>query len=92
MAITATTPTEFRNNISSMLISVVEDQNDVILTRGKGGNAVVISEEKWNALNETLYLLSSKANRELLEKGLENIRKHQVKKFSLDEFEQLNGE
>lgn len=41
-----------------------------ILITGKRGNAVLISEEDWNAINETLYLLSIPGMRESIRDGM----------------------
>jgi len=38
---------------------------------GKRGNAVLISEEDWRAIQETLYLLSIPGMRESIREGLE---------------------
>ena len=37
---------------------------------GKRGTAVLLSEEDWNAMQETLYLLSVPGMRESIRKGL----------------------
>jgi antitoxin YefM len=39
--------------------------------KGKRANAVLISEEDWNAISETLYLLSIPGMRESIKEGLE---------------------
>ena len=42
-----------------------------IIGKGKNGtNGVLISEEDWRAINETLYLLSIPGMRESIRKGL----------------------
>jgi PHD/YefM family antitoxin component YafN of YafNO toxin-antitoxin module len=38
---------------------------------GKRGNAVLVSEEDWNAISETLYLLSVPGMRESIKEGME---------------------
>ncbi len=47
------------------------DYNDVINVSTKNGNAVVMSEEEYNGLVETFYLLSLPATREEILTGLE---------------------
>jgi PHD/YefM family antitoxin component YafN of YafNO toxin-antitoxin module len=37
---------------------------------GKRANAVLVSEEDWNAITETLYLLSIPGMRESIKEGL----------------------
>lgn len=62
----ATTVTDFRANIASMLDRVTEDHVPLIITRTGKKNAVVVSEEDWMGMQETLYLMSSPANAERL--------------------------
>ena len=52
-----TTITNFRKNIFEYINSVV-NFNEVIDVVTKDGSAVVISKEDYNALMETLYVLS----------------------------------
>ncbi|MCH7724569.1 MAG: type II toxin-antitoxin system Phd/YefM family antitoxin, partial [Bacteroidetes bacterium] len=40
---------------------------------GKRGNAVLISEEDWRAINETLYLVSIPGMRESIIKGMKEM-------------------
>jgi PHD/YefM family antitoxin component YafN of YafNO toxin-antitoxin module len=42
----------------------------VIIT-GKRGNAVLLAEDDWNAINETLYLLSVPGMRESIIDGMQ---------------------
>jgi PHD/YefM family antitoxin component YafN of YafNO toxin-antitoxin module len=48
--------TQVRKDIYSLMDPVLE--NVVLTITSKKGNAVMISEEDWNAIKETLYLLS----------------------------------
>jgi antitoxin YefM len=41
-----------------------------ILIRGERGNTVLVSEEDWNAIQETLYLISVPGMRESIVEGL----------------------
>ena len=54
---TNTNVTNFRQNAFEYFNLAVE-YNDVITVNTKNGNAVVMSEEDYNGLMETLYLLS----------------------------------
>lgn len=64
---TNTNATNFRQNVFDYLNQAVI-HNDVINVNTKNGNAVLISEEDYNALIETLYLMShSKTKNEILE-------------------------
>jgi antitoxin YefM len=53
------------------LISETADSHKPILISGKKANAVLISEEDWNAVNETLHLLSIQGMRESIIEGLQ---------------------
>ena len=53
------------------LVDEAAKSHEPILITGKRGNAVLISEEDWRALQETLYLLSLPGMRESLREGLQ---------------------
>lgn len=62
--------TEFRNKLAENLNRVNEDNEIMIVSRSKGKNVVVMSLEEYNAIQETLHLCSSKANRERLDESI----------------------
>ena len=66
---TNTNVTNFRQNAFEYFNLAVE-YNDVITVNTKNGNAVVMSEEDYNGLMETLYLLSIPGMKERLEEGI----------------------
>ena len=55
--------TEARSNFYGLIAQVNESHEPVTIT-GKKGNAVLISEADWSAINETLFLLNIKGMRE----------------------------
>ncbi|MBD3821708.1 MAG: type II toxin-antitoxin system Phd/YefM family antitoxin [Thiotrichales bacterium] len=61
--------TEARSNFYG-LIAQVNDSHEQITITGKKGNAVLISEDDWNAINETLNLLNIKGMRESIISGM----------------------
>ncbi len=61
--------TNFRKNLFEYLNSAV-DYNDIINVSTKSGNAIVMSEEEYNSLTETLYLLSHPATRDEILSGM----------------------
>jgi antitoxin YefM len=69
----ATTVTDFRANIASMLDRVTEDHVPLIITRTGKKNTVVVSEEDWMGMQETLYLMSSPANAERLLRSIDEL-------------------
>ena len=66
---TTTTITNFRKNIYSMVENTVRFNEPVNITT-KDGNAVMISEEEYLGLIETLYLTSVPGMKEKLVEGL----------------------
>ena len=53
------------------LIDEVASTHQPVLITGKRTNAILISEEDWNAVSETLHLLSVPGMRESIREGLE---------------------
>ena len=67
---TTITITNFRKNIYSLVENAVKFNEPVNITT-KDGNAVMISEDEYNGLIETLYLTSIPGMREKLTEGLD---------------------
>ena len=63
------TATEARSKLYRLIDETTNSHQPVIIT-GKRGNAVLVSEEDWQALQETLYLLSIPGMRESIREGL----------------------
>ena len=61
--------TNFRKNIFSMLEQTIK-YNEPVNISTKDGNAVIISEEDYKSLMETLYLYSIPEQREKIIEGL----------------------
>ena len=66
---TTTTITNFRKNVYSMVENTVRYNEPVNITT-KDGNAVMISEEEYLGLIETLYLTSVPGMKKKLVEGL----------------------
>lgn len=66
---TVLTATEARANLYKLLDEVAATHEPVLIT-GKRTNAVLVSEEDWRAIEETLYLLSIPGMRESIVEGL----------------------
>ena len=54
--------TSFRDQLKSSLQKVAENHEPMVVKRQRGQDMVVLSLEDFNAMQETLYLLSSPAN------------------------------
>ncbi len=55
---TAITATKARDNIYQLIQEVNMNCSPVTITNQKGKNAVLIGEEDWKAIEETLHLMS----------------------------------
>ena len=61
--------TEARSKLYKLIDEAAETHQPITIT-GKRGNAVLLSENDWHAINETLYLLSIPDMRESIRKGM----------------------
>jgi antitoxin YefM len=61
---------EARGRLSRLVDEAAASHEPVLIT-GKRGNAVLVSEEGWRAIQETLYLLSIPGMRESIREGLQ---------------------
>lgn len=61
--------TDARSRLYKLIDETNTSHRPIVIT-GKRGNAVLISEEDWNAIEETLYLISIPGMRESIRKGL----------------------
>jgi len=62
--------TEARANLYKLIDDASVNHEPVVIT-GKRGNAVLLAEGDWNAINETLYLLSVPGMRESIIEGMQ---------------------
>jgi antitoxin YefM len=70
--------TEARNNFKSVLDTVVNDADYTIINRRDADDAVVMSLDYFNAMQETLHLLKSPANVAHLEKSIAQYKEGKV--------------
>jgi len=61
---------EARGRLGRLVDEAAASHEPVLIT-GKRGNAVLVSEEDWRAIQETLYLLSIPGMRESIREGLQ---------------------
>jgi antitoxin YefM len=62
--------TEARSKLYRLIDETAETHEPIVIT-GKRKNAVLLSEEDWDAISETIYLLSIPEMRESIREGLE---------------------
>ena len=56
------TYSDTRANLKDVMDRVVEDRAPVVITRKRGEAVVMVSLADWNAMDETLHLMSTPAN------------------------------
>ena len=71
--------TEARTRLYSLIDEAADTHQPIIIT-GKRGNAVLVSEEDWNSISETLHLLSVPGMLESIKEGMNE----PITKFSKD--------
>ncbi len=61
--------TEARSKLYSLIDEAASTHQPIVIT-GKRGNAVLVSEEDWNAIAETMHLLSVPGMQKSIKEGL----------------------
>lgn len=67
---TGITATEARSKLYRLIDEAAESHQPIVIA-GKRNNAVLVSEEDWSAIQETLYLLSVPRMRESIREGMD---------------------
>jgi antitoxin YefM len=68
------TYSDVRQNLAEMLDHVVNDAEEVVVTRSGHEAAVIISLREYESLKETAYLMASPANARRLNEAVEELR------------------
>ena len=66
--------TEFRTGLKKFLDEVENNHETLIIKRGTGNGAVLISLDEYNSIMETVHLLSSKINADRLYESIQQIK------------------
>ncbi len=66
---TTRTASEARADLYRLIDETAESHQPILIT-GKRGDAVLVSAEDWQAIQETLYLLSIPGMRESIKRGM----------------------
>ena len=61
--------TEARTRLYSLIDEAADTHQPIVIT-GKRANAVLVSEEDWNSISETLHILSVSGMRESIKEGM----------------------
>jgi antitoxin YefM len=75
--------TEARNSLKSILDQVAEDADYTIINRRDAEDAVVMSLDYFNAIQETLHLLKSPANVKHLQKSIQQYKNGDISSHEL---------
>jgi antitoxin YefM len=78
-----TSYSSFRSSLKKKLDKVTDDHDLLVVNRRGNKDVVVMSLKDFNALEETLYLLSSKNNAVNLRLGIDQIKAGKVIKKKL---------
>ena len=73
-----------RNNLREIINKACQNFEEFIITTKDKQSAVLISQEEYDSMKETLYLLSSRNNRERLLDAMEQIEDAKFTKKELD--------
>lgn len=74
-----------RRNFKAVIDTAIQDVDVTLIHRRNGGNAVVMSEDHYSSLMETLYLLSNPVNAKALERAIAQDKKNAgIKRELLD--------
>ena len=73
-----------RNNLRSIINKVCDNFEEFIITTKDKQSVVLISQAEYNSMKETIYLLSSKNNRDRLLSAVDQIESSKFVKKDID--------
>ena len=73
-----------RNNLRTIINKVCNDFEEFMITTKDNKTAVIMSYDEYSAMKETLYLLSSKTNRDRLLDAVDEIDNLKFMKKDID--------
>lgn len=73
-----------RNNLREIINKVCNDFDEYIITTKDNKSAVILSYDEYSAMKETMYLLSSKNNRDRLNDAVEQIENMKYTKRDIE--------
>ena len=76
---------ELRNNLASYMDQVCDDRAPLLVTRQNARSVVLISEEDYEGLMETVHLLKSPANAERLLRSIKQADQGQLTEHDIVE-------
>ncbi len=76
---------EVRQNLSEILNEVCANKMPICITRRNGDKAVIVSADEYEAMDETAYLMRTKANIKYLKQSIQQADNKEL--FSIDELD-----
>jgi len=73
-----------KNNLRNMIKQVCDNFEEFIITTKEKQSVMLISQDEYNSMKETIYLLSSKNNRNRLLSAIEQIENANFIKKEID--------
>jgi len=73
-----------RNNLREIINKVCDDFDEYIITTKDDKSAVILSYDEYSAMKETMYLLSSKNNRDRLNDAVDQIESMKYTKRDIE--------
>jgi len=71
--------TKARADLFNIVESINENSVPIVLTNTKGKNVVLVGEDDWNSIQETIYLNSIQGMTTSLKKGMETSLKECIR-------------
>lgn len=73
-----------RQNFKAVMDRATDDHMPVVISRRDGKPAVLVSLEDWNGMQETAYLLGTKANRKSLLESIAEAERGETRAVEAD--------
>ena len=83
---------EARKNLASLMDSVCDDSDVVVITRRKARPVVLMSLDEYNSIQETAHLLRSPANAERLQESIAELQQGKAVPRALADIPEEDGE
>jgi antitoxin YefM len=71
--------TQARKSLEAVIDQVIEDQEPALIRRCEGGNVVLLPEQSYNSMQETLHLLSTTKNAQRLFRSVDQLNSDKAK-------------
>ncbi len=65
--------TQARKSLEAVISQVIENQEPALIRRREGGNVVLLPEQTYNSMQETLHLFSTTANAQRLLRSVDQL-------------------